>query len=179
MVKSISKGRDQKWFTSFMLLLACCLAVSGCIIDNVKENIRVGDTLPEFEVSMSDGSVVNGRSLSGNVSVVMFFHTSCPDCQKTLPVMQDIYDEYALNGVVFALVSREESEDYIRAFWALNGLEMPFSAQEDKDIYSMFASSGIPRIYISDKNRTVRYVFTDDPVPSYDELRNALEDVIR
>lgn len=93
--------------------------------------------------------------------------------------MQGIYDEYVPGGVRIVLISREDASDNIEAYWAANGLEMPYSAQTDRRVYELFASSRIPRIYISDENGTVRYIFTDDPVPSYDDLKSALESLRR
>lgn len=93
--------------------------------------------------------------------------------------MQRIYDEYTREGIKTALISREENSDDISAYWSENGLNMPYSAQKDRKIYELFAASRIPRIYISDENGTVRYIFTDDPVPSYDDLKSALESLIR
>ena len=128
---------------------------------------------------MNDGTVVSDEGLAGSVSVVMFFHTSCPDCRQALPRMQQIYDEYASKGVAFALISREDAEQDIEAYWNEQGLKMPYSAQNDRGVYNLFASSRIPRIYISDENGIVRYIFTDDPVASYDDLKSALENLIR
>ena len=154
--------------------------MSGCIRENKKTgDVKVGDTLPVFEVVMNDASIVSDASLKGNVSVLMFFHTSCPDCQQALPVVQTIYDEYLPKGVKFALISRECSNDEIMSFWEEKGLNLPYSAQNDRAVYSLFASSRIPRIYISDENGTVRYIFTDDPVPSYSDLKSSLDELIR
>jgi thiol-disulfide isomerase/thioredoxin len=108
----------------------------------------------------------------------MFFHTSCPDCQKALPVMQEIYDEFTPKGVSFALISREEVEVDIEFFWKKKGLKMPYSAQEDRSVYEKFAKTRIPRIYIS-KDGIIRHIFTDDPVPSYGAIKMSLENVIR
>ena len=44
-------------------------------------------------------------------------------------------------------ISREEDEASVAAFWADNGLQMPYSAQTDRSIYNLFATSIIPRIY--------------------------------
>lgn len=163
-----------------LLLFAFSSLFSGCILDkDVEDPVNTGERLPEFEVVMNDGTIVTDASLAGKISLLMFFHTSCPDCQKALPVVQRIYDEYAGNGIETVLISREEGKDDISAYWAENGLNMPFSAQNDRDVYELFASSRIPRIYISDENRIVRYIYTDDPVPSYDDLRSALESLIR
>ena len=164
-----------------LLAIFCIMGVfTACIHEsNLTDNVRVGDQLPSFEVVLNDGSVVTEASLKGNVSIVMFFHTSCPDCQQALPRVQAIYDEYASKGVKFALISRECSKNEIELYWVNNGLNLPYSAQNDRKIYNKFASSRIPRIYISDENGTVRYIFTDDPVASYDDLKSAIESLIR
>ena len=123
---------------------------------------------------MSDGAVVSNVSLMGNVSVIMFFHTGCPDCQQALPVMQLAYDEYAPLGVGFICISREEGADEVTPYWERFGYTLPYSAQSDRHIYSLFATSIVPRIYISDAEGIIRHVYTDDPVPTYDELSEKL-----
>ena len=164
----------------FLTVILIICAAAGCIKEYpAGSDIKIGDPLPVFEVMMNDGSSVSDVSLRGDVSIVMFFHTSCPDCQQVLPVMQCIYDEYTLEGLKTALISREENSDDISAYWSENGLNMPYSAQKDRKIYELFAASRIPRIYISDENGTVRYIFTDDPVPSYNDLKSSLESLIR
>ena len=167
----------MKGFTAILLSLSL---LCGCIReDRVGANVEVGDKLPDFEVIMSDGSVVSNNSLEGNISLVMFFHTSCPDCQQALPRVQDIYNEYTQKGVYFALIGRECGKDEIEAYWSENGLNMPYSAQDDRSVYNLFASSRIPRIYISDENGTVRYIFTDDPVATLEDLKSSLDVLIR
>ncbi len=159
-----------------MAAVAAAMMMCGCIRDEVRgADLKVGDGLPDFEVVMSDGSVVTDESLKGSVSVVMFFHTTCPDCQKTLPVMQGIQDEYASKGVKFAVVSRSEGQEEIEAYWKKNGLKMPYSAQNDRDVYEKFAKTLIPRIYVNDKDGIIRFIYTDDPVPGYDDLKSAIE----
>ena len=166
----------KRWLA--IILIVC--AAAGCIKEQpAGSDIKIGDSLPVFEVMMNDGSSVSDVSLRGDVSIVMFFHTSCPDCQQLLPVMQRIYDEYTRKGLKTALISREENPDDISAYWSENGLNIPYSAQKGRKIYELFAASRIPRIYISDENGTVRYIFTDDPVPSYNDLKSAIESLIR
>ncbi len=157
-------------------VVAVMMMVSGCVGEDMKgADLKVGDELPEFEVMMSDGSVVSDDDLRGSVSVVMFFNTGCPDCNEVLPDVQELYDEYAPKSVKFAVIGREEPYNVVKAYWVKNGLGMPFSAQNDRTVYSRFAKSLIPRIYINDRYGTIRYIYTDNPVPSYDELKTALE----
>ena len=93
--------------------------------------------------------------------------------------MQKVYDGYLQKGVSFALVSREESEPSIASFWEQKGLQMPYSAQSDRKVYQLFASELIPRVYICEKGGKIRYIFTDDPNPSYEDIKSALEEIIR
>ena len=156
------------------------LSLVGCINEKIEgADLKVGDMIPEFSVVMNDGTAVSNQSLIGNVSFIMFFHTTCPDCQQTLPVVQDIYDTYAQKGVKFALISRDEGAEGIESYWAEYSFNMPYSDQKDRKVYNKFASSRIPRIYICDKDGIIRYIFTDDPIPTYDDLMSSLESLIR
>ena len=162
-----------------ILIIVLGLIISSCIKEEQGVELVVGDRLPDFEVVMNDGSVVDDDILSEGVSVVMFFHTSCPDCQQALPRMQQIYDEYISKGVYFAFISREESVVDIESYFNEKGLKLPYSAQNDRKVYEQFAQTRIPRIYICEKGGIIRYIFTDDPVPSYDLLKSSLDSVIR
>ena len=160
------------------ILILAVLCLSGCIKEKMEgADLKAGDAIPEFSVVMSDGTFVSNASLKGNVSCIVFFHTTCPDCRKTLPVIQEIYDVYIPKGVKFALISREQTAEEISVYWRENSLNMPFSAQSDKAVYNLFATSRIPRVYISDKDGIIRYIFTDDPIPDYDSLNNALAEL--
>ena len=160
-------------------IVLATLTLAGCIKEDIGADLKVGDQLPDFSVVMNDGTVVSDESLTGSVSCVVFFHTTCPDCQATLPVVQSIYDEYMPAGVLFSLISREQSADDIDIFWKEKGLNMPYSAQENRHVYNKFADTRIPRVYICDKDGIIRYIFTDDPIPVYDDLMSSLESLIR
>lgn len=156
--------------------IALSLAVS-CISDKTMEGdgtiVGVGDAIPDFSVKMNDGSTVTGSSLRNGVSCIMFFHTECPDCSKTLTQMQPVYGKYASEGVKFALISREEPQQQVSAHWNENGYTMPFSAQSDRSVYNLFATHTVPRVFIC-KGGTVQALFTDSPPPTYEQISGEL-----
>ena len=155
-------------------------SLAGCINEKIDgADLKVGDMIPGFSVVMNDGTAVSDQSLIGNVSFIMFFHTTCPDCQQTLPIVQEIYDTYTQKGVRFAFISREEGAEEIKSYWTEQSYNMPYSTQNDRKVYNKFASSRIPRVYICDKDGIIRYIFTDDPIPTYDDLMSSLELLIR
>ena len=160
--------------------MAVLSVLSGCIKERqTGADLKVGDSLPDFEVMMNDGTVVTDGLLRESVSIVMFFHTSCPDCQQTLPQMQKVYDNYASEGVRIVLMSRDESRQSIESFWQEKSLKMPYSAQNDRKVYEKFARERIPRVYVNEKGGTIRYIFTDNPNPSYEDISSAIEQIIR
>ena len=154
-----------------LIVAALMLAVSACIRDKIPEGAELGpgDRLPEFSVILDDGSVVSTGDLSGKVSVIVFFHTGCPDCQAELPVIQRIHDEFSPEAAVLC-ISREEDAADIAEYWAENGLTLPYSAQKDRTVYSLFASEGVPRVYVSSGSLIIHSIYDDSPVATYENL---------
>ena len=154
-----------------LILAVLVLAVSACIRDKIPEGAELGpgDRLPEFSVILDDGSVVSTGDLSGKVSVIVFFHTGCPDCQAELPVIQRIHDEFSPEAAVLC-ISREEDAADIAEYWAGNGLTLPYSAQKDRTVYSLFASEGVPRVYVSSGGLIIHSIYDDSPVATYENL---------
>lgn len=167
-----------------VILLCIVLAVfSSCITDDDDDRgdfaLVAGDALPQFSVEMSDGGVLNTQSFSGKVGVIVFFHTDCPDCQKELPVIQKVYDTYKENpDVLLSCISRSESGSEVQAYWEKHSFTLPFSAQNDDAVFSLFASHTIPRILITDKEGIIRAVYTDDPLATCQELAKDIDAVL-
>lgn len=160
-------------------VLALAAAVS-CIRDRIPQgaDLTLGDRLPEFSVVLDDGTTTGTEDLVENVSCIMFFHSSCPDCQQAMPRVQKLYENYG-EEVKFVCISREEGAETIRAYWQKNGFTLPWSAQEGREIYNLFATFAVPRIYISDADGIIRAIFTDSPVPTYEDMETAVLDLLQ
>ena len=137
-----------------LLLTMLCLLQGGCSIvgddDEVEERVVVGDRVPEFAVSVvADGAttIFSTAHLTGE-TVIVFFHTSCSDCQRELPELNAYYLQHRDEpGFQMVAISRGEGAETVAPFWAEHGLQIPYSAQTDRSIYDLFASSIIPRVY--------------------------------
>ena len=66
--------------------LLAAIFISSCINEEINdgEYVNVGDRIPDFSVEVSDGTTVTGKQLREGISFIMFFNTSCLDCQVTL-----------------------------------------------------------------------------------------------
>ena len=70
------------------LILSSIFFATSCIFEknptDQEYEIAVGDDIPDFTVTMNDGSVVTAENLRKGKSLIMFFHSDCPDCRGTL-----------------------------------------------------------------------------------------------
>ena len=159
-------------------MLASLFLATSCVFeqDSADEEyeMAVGDTIPDFTVTMTDGSVVTGADLRKGNALILFFHSDCPDCRGTLPSVQKVYDEYLSKGVKFALISRSQLAEEINPYWDEMGYTMPYSPQPNRQIYELFASSRVPRVYICKDGKVISF-YRDDPIPTYDQLKADLE----
>ena len=151
----------MKCFKNISAFLIMLCAVSSCIHeDPVSDEIKVGDAIPDFTVEMTDGSIVTGASLREGVSLIMFFYSQCPDCQKTLPAVQKIYDEFLDKGVKFAIISREETSETIEPYW--KNADIPCLIHRSRTgMYIIFSRPYVCRECISVKmERSSIYILT-------------------
>lgn len=166
----ISMNRIQIYLLTALLILFSCIKE-----DHRGADLAVGDIIPDFTVAVSDGTSMTGAQLRGGVSCIVFFTTVCPDCRQTLPHIQRLYDEYADKDVLFAIISREDNQESVSSYWQAQGFTMPYSAQPDRTVYELFASTRVPRVYICRQGK-IRQIFTDQPSnPTYEALKAALD----
>lgn len=149
-----------------LLLIVLCLLMNACVTEHTplpaeSDIVHIGDGVPTFSVVLHDGSTVSSQSLQGTPTVLTFFHTTCSDCQRELPMLQSLYETYAPSGVRFVCIARAEDDDAITTYWRENGLTLPFAAQADRSIYEKFAKAYIPRVYVISKAGIITAMFTE------------------
>lgn len=67
-------------------------------------------------------------------------------------------------------ISRKEGTASIEEYWNSANLTLPYSAQENADVYHLFAKSRIPRVYVVDEELVIHQVFTDSPLATYEDI---------
>jgi thiol-disulfide isomerase/thioredoxin len=175
----------KNFLCNALVLLFASLLFAGCMGEDEEtagNDLQVGDSLPSFSVVLTVNDVgdwrfsgstitVSNSSLKGKKAVIVFFNTSCPDCQEELPIVQKLYDMTKSNAdIEFLCISREEDEGSIRRYWSANRLTLPYSPQTDKAVFNLFAGQTIPRIYITDTSSVITSVFTDSPITTLEQL---------
>ena len=151
-------------------IMLACLLLWGCGSiheeDDVVERIVVGSRVPIFSVNVVDYEGLT-TSFSTNrlygETVIVFFSTQCKDCQRELPELNDYYLKHKDDeGFQMVAISRAEGEQSVAKFWSANNLQIPYSAQEDRKIYDLFASSVIPRVYFVSSSGIITKVLIEN-----------------
>ena len=156
---------------NFLLLMLCvllCLTWVGCssIIDDEEtvERVTVGDRVPVLTVDVVDNGdrkTFTTERLTGE-TVIVLFNTSCSDCRRELPRMNEYYLQHRGDkGFQMVAISREEGAESVAAYWKEQGLSIPYSAQTDRRIYNLFASSIIPRTYFCSADGIITQILVE------------------
>lgn len=160
----------MKFYLLSVVLLAVCVMAS-CISESVPDSgeVKLGSLLPQFRIQLNDGTRLTTDDLFGKPSVLVFFSTTCPDCQQELPVVEQLFKQYS-DQIYLVCISRGEGDAVLSAFWKEHNLTMPYSAQETADVYHLFANTGVPRIYVSNADLIVKVMYDDANMPKLDDL---------
>lgn len=117
--------------------------------------VRVGETAPDFTITLTDGKQVSLSSLRGKVVMLQFTASWCGVCRKEMPFIEkDIWLKHK-NNPDFALIGidRDEPLDKVLAFAKATGVTYPLGLDPGADIFAKYAlrESGITRNVLIDK----------------------------
>jgi thiol-disulfide isomerase/thioredoxin len=92
---------------------------TAVIVGPQVEGLRIGDQAPEFTGTNSSGETVGLLDLDGNpISLaafrgrpvwINFWATWCPPCQEELPILREMDEKYADDGLALVGISVQES----------------------------------------------------------------------
>ena len=108
-----------RWFLAIGLAIAVHAAAdaSGAPLQKKAET----EPAPYFILPTWDGQVIKSTSLKGQVVLMAFFQTWCPDCQRTNPLLEKLYRKYKDRGFVVLGISHDRGkakdvEPYIKKY---------------------------------------------------------------
>lgn len=118
--------------------------------------VKVGDTAPDFEMALPDGTKVKLSDLRGKVVMLQFTASWCGVCRKEMPFIEkDIWLKHKDNSD-FALfgIDRDEPIEKIDELRKATNVTYPIGMDPDANIFGLFAEkkAGITRNVIIGKD---------------------------
>jgi peroxiredoxin len=132
------------------------------------EGLRVGDRAPELtgtvngevvELKDLDGNVIRLADLRGRPVWINFWATWCPPCQEETPVLRDLYETHADDGLALIAISVQETtvED-VRAYVDRYDLGYTVGFDATSAVFHTYRAFGLPTQLFLDRDGVIRHV---------------------
>lgn len=169
----------------FILLLLYPALFSACVKDKDKPEemvnyVNINDKLPEFTVKNVDGEELRSQDFAGRVTLLVFFITTCPDCQRELPKIEQVWQDFKDNpDFRLVTIARAEKADVISQFWEKHQFDMRFYLDPDRQVFSLFANNTIPRIYLVNRENVVTWMAIEEMSLTALQLEEKIDELIK
>ncbi|NQU84659.1 MAG: TlpA family protein disulfide reductase [Mariniphaga sp.] len=141
--------------------------------------VKIGQTVPEFEMELTDGSKVKMSELRGKIVMLQFTASWCSVCRKEMPhIEKDIWLKNK-NNKDFALygLDMDEPLDKVKRFEKEMKITYPLALDPGADIFYTFAAkgAGVTRNIIIDKNGKIVYMTRLFKLEEFDEMVQVID----
>ena len=172
----------------FAAALALGFLISGFAYGFLeKKVVKLGETVPDFALSDTEGKSVRLSSFRGKPVMIHFWSAKCPFVLRYEERFQNITSDYQNQGVtVFAIDSNEnEPLDEIKKVAAERKLNYPVLRDPANQVADQFGAVTTPHVYIIDGEGVLRYEgavddqgWAEDNTPKIHYVRDALDAVL-
>ena len=123
---------------------------------------KIGDTLPDFTMTLLNGKKVSSKDWKGKVVMLQFTASWCGVCRKEIPFIErDIWVKNKKNSnfLLFG-IDRDEPLDKVKRYQKEMGISYPLAIDPLADIFGIFADkkAGVTRNVIIDKTGKIVFM---------------------
>jgi cytochrome c biogenesis protein CcmG/thiol:disulfide interchange protein DsbE len=131
-------------------------ALTRLLVSSTLQAIEIGDTAPDWVLKNGSRSETSYyRDSTDKVTVLLYWATWCPYCQKLMPHLQQIADQYQGLPVIFYAMNIKEDGDPVKHLKD-NGFsfELILNAEQTMDAYGV---RGTPSLFVVDRHHKVTW----------------------
>lgn len=125
---------------------------------------RPDDVAPDFEMKFFDGyewqemPVANLSDFQGSPVVLNFWASWCVECIREAKLLEDLWQEYRDQGVVFLGIAYIDVEKNSLAYLEEYDISYPNAPDLRTLISGKYDITGVPETFFIDKNGDVEYI---------------------
>ena len=145
--------------------------------------VKVGQQIPDFSMTTTDGKTVQTADLKGKVVMLQFTASWCGVCRKEMPHIEaDIWKKYKDNPN-FALfgIDLDEPVENVKAFAKQIPVSYPLALDPQGGIFYQFAEkgAGVTRNVIVDKTGKIVFMTRLYKEEEFQEMKKVIADLLK
>lgn len=124
-------------------------------------SVEVGDTVPNVEIQMLDGTSIAMESLRGEVVLLQFTASWCSVCIKEMPHLEEeVWQRFKDDGLKFYGIDLKEKSKVVQAFAERTGITYPLTLDPDGEIFKSFTTpnAGVTRNILIDRDGQIVFL---------------------
>ena len=166
------------WVLLVWVFVFALLAILGIgLVRSQQGPVGVGTVAPTFRLTTFSGEVVDLRDLRGQVVVVNFWASWCKPCEQEAAELEQAYQQFKDQGVVFLGVDYVDTEPEALAYLERFGITYPNGPDLGTRISQAFRIRGVPETYIIGRDGRLKSIKIG-PYASVDEIIAAVQAAI-
>jgi thiol-disulfide isomerase/thioredoxin len=122
--------------------------------------VQVGEALPSFAGEDLGGIGVSTEQIMGKVGLINFWASWCAPCQRELPFLVRMQEEYGPSGFQVISVNVDRIPDKARPWIARFNLPFPVMVDPDAEVMGLFDVMAMPTSVLVDMDGNVLEVHT-------------------
>ena len=144
------------------------------------QELKVGDTMPKFELKSSVYGDIKPADLKGKVVLVSLFATWCGPCQKELAEVQStLWPKYKDNkDFVMLVIGREHTDAELQKYNERKKFTFPLYPDPKREAFSLFAEQSIPRVYLFGKDGKLIHSSIGYTAEEFQKLMDILKSIL-
>ncbi|WP_062046716.1 thiol-disulfide oxidoreductase ResA [Bacillus sp. JCM 19034] len=141
-----------------------------------KSIAKVGDESINFALTDLNGERVELSDFEGKGVFLNFWGTFCPPCEKEMPIMEELYDEYKEKGVEIIAVNVNEPKLTVERFASRYNLTFPIVIDKGRSVTNAYGVHPLPTTILINEHGFVEQVFEGGMTESM--VRDFMERII-
>jgi len=150
--QTLTVPRPRRWgsVVVWIFVLGLLTLLGLGLVRRQQGPVGVGMQAPDFTLTTFSGEQIRLSDQSGKVVLVNFWASWCKPCEQEAAALEQAYQMFKDQGVVFLGVDYFDTEPEARAYLARFGITYPNGPDLGTRISQAFRIRGVPETYIID-----------------------------
>lgn len=144
-----SSGLNWRVILVWVFVLGVLGILGFGLIRTQQGPIGIGDQVPDLSLTTFEGETISLRGLEGQVLVINFWASWCKPCEQEAVELEQAYQMYKDQGVVFMGVDYVDTEPEALAYLEKFKISYPNGPDLGTRISQAFRIRGVPETYIA------------------------------